>query len=91
LVIEVLSPSTRNRDLGEKFDNYFRLGVKECWIVDPYYLTVDIFADKEKVRAYQLVLPNLTVEGTSEDEMVQSVIFDFSLRLIDVFRGIEYA
>ena len=46
LVIEILSPSTDIRDLGEKKDIYGKTGVKEYWIVDPqskkitvYYLT----------------------------------------------------
>ena len=35
LVVEVLSPSTRRRDLGEKRDFYLEVGVDEYWIVDP--------------------------------------------------------
>jgi Uma2 family endonuclease len=35
LVIEILSPSTRRRDLLDKLNTYTRSGVKEYWIVDP--------------------------------------------------------
>lgn len=35
LVIEVLSPSTHNRDRLTKFNLYQRAGVREYWIVDP--------------------------------------------------------
>ena len=35
LVVEVLSESTRNYDLGVKAANYYRHGVAELWIVDP--------------------------------------------------------
>lgn len=35
LVIEILSPSTAQYDLGEKKEVYERYGVKEYWIVDP--------------------------------------------------------
>lgn len=34
LVVEVSSPSTRDRDLGLKRDVYERLGVTEYWFVD---------------------------------------------------------
>jgi len=35
LVVEILSPGTRRRDLGRKREVYDREGVREYWIVDP--------------------------------------------------------
>lgn len=35
LVIEILSPSTRRRDLLDKLNTYTHSGVQEYWIVDP--------------------------------------------------------
>jgi Uma2 family endonuclease len=35
LVVEVLSPGTARRDLGEKLRLYAEAGVAEYWIVDP--------------------------------------------------------
>jgi Uma2 family endonuclease len=35
LVVEVLSPATRNNDLGPKRAHYLDAGVKELWLVDP--------------------------------------------------------
>ncbi len=35
LVVEVLSPSTRRRDLGIKRQLFDRGGVREYWVVDP--------------------------------------------------------
>lgn len=35
LVVEILSPSTRRRDLNEKKDVYARNGVDEYWVIDP--------------------------------------------------------
>ncbi|MBS43955.1 MAG: hypothetical protein CMH83_12490 [Nocardioides sp.] len=35
LVVEVLSPSTRRRDLGEKLAAYRDAGVPHYWVVDP--------------------------------------------------------
>jgi Uma2 family endonuclease len=42
LVIEILSPSTANRDRLDKFNAYLRAGVREYWIVDPFTKTVQI-------------------------------------------------
>jgi Uma2 family endonuclease len=40
LVVEVLSPSTRENDLGVKRELYMRSGVCELWLVDPDARTV---------------------------------------------------
>ena len=42
-VCEVLSPSTRRIDLGEKRDLYAREGVSHLWLVDPYARTLEAF------------------------------------------------
>jgi Uma2 family endonuclease len=43
LVIEILSPSTRKRDLGIKRQLFDRGGVREYWVVDPRANTVTVF------------------------------------------------
>ena len=43
-VCEILSPSTRKRDLGEKRDIYAREGVPYLWLVDPLARTLETFA-----------------------------------------------
>jgi prevent-host-death family protein len=35
LVVEILSPSTRSRDMVDKLNTYMLSGVKEFWVVDP--------------------------------------------------------
>lgn len=35
LVIEVVSPASRSRDLGRKKDTYARYGAQDYWVVDP--------------------------------------------------------
>ena len=45
LVVEVLSPSTRKKDMTIKLEAYSRAGVKEYWIVDP---------DKMRIIVYML-------------------------------------
>jgi Uma2 family endonuclease len=42
LVVEILSPGTAGRDLGEKRDLYERSGVAEYWIVDPVAAAVEV-------------------------------------------------
>ncbi len=36
LVVEVLSPSNKKHDLTDKYTQYYRSGVREYWIVDPF-------------------------------------------------------
>lgn len=43
LVIEILSPATMKKDLGEKLRLYERAGVLEYWVVHPYDQTALIF------------------------------------------------
>ena len=42
LALEILSPSTRSRDMILKLYKYQRAGVREYWIVDPKYRTVTV-------------------------------------------------
>ena len=43
LVVEVLSPGTKQRDLGVKKDLFERGGVREYWVVDPKANTVTVY------------------------------------------------
>ena len=60
LVIEVLSPSTTERDRVLKSSSYLRFGVPEYWIVDPAERTIEV------MRAGQTEFDTLRVytEGT---------------------------
>jgi Uma2 family endonuclease len=42
LVVEVLSPSTEERDRGVKFNDYASHGVGEYWIIDPVAESVEL-------------------------------------------------
>ena len=43
MVVEVLSRSTKNKDLTVKKDTYEAHGVKEYWIIDPYMEVVSVY------------------------------------------------
>ena len=48
LVVEVLSPSTRSKDMLLKSFKYQNAGVREYWIVDPKYKKVTVHLFKEE-------------------------------------------
>ncbi|MBQ9014567.1 MAG: Uma2 family endonuclease [Firmicutes bacterium] len=54
LVIEILSPSTKERDLGAKYLKYMGFGVREYWIVDPMKERIIVydFAHDHLIRIY---------------------------------------
>jgi len=43
LVVEVLSPATRETDRGEKFFEYAKAGVSEYWLVDPEKRLIEVY------------------------------------------------
>jgi Uma2 family endonuclease len=47
LVVEILSPVTRSRDMADKLNTYMLSGVKEYWIIDPQKQTVLIYGFKD--------------------------------------------
>ena len=48
LVIEILSPSTRKKDMNIKTAKYMNAGVREYWIVDPVKQKVLVYLFKDK-------------------------------------------
>jgi len=47
LVVEILSKSTRSKDMVEKLNTYMLSGVKEFWIVDPKKKTILVYGFNE--------------------------------------------
>ena len=43
LVVEILSPSTKDRDLGVKLFKYRMAGVKEYWVINPILMITTIY------------------------------------------------
>jgi Uma2 family endonuclease len=67
LVVEILSPSTRQKDMVDKLRSYMLGGVEEYWIIDP---------DNRKVLLYSFAERN--IRDLSEyrlGEVVQSACF----------------
>jgi Uma2 family endonuclease len=54
LIVEILSPSTSEKDATIKFDLYEEVGVKEYWMVYPELNLLDVFLLNDK-RKYQFI------------------------------------
>ena len=98
IVVEVLSPSTAQRDRGRKKDVYERCGVKEYWIVNPREKSVEqyIMTDgKYQIfGVYTLYAEKDVEEMTPNDraavvtEFKCSLYDDLIIRLEDIFRRV---
>ena len=73
LVLEILSPSSRSRDLLIKFNKYWHAGVREYWIVDPEGRTVTVYSfdpmGPSKVYSFEDQIPVGISEGTLTIDM----------------------
>ena len=81
LIVEILSPGSRRRDLTTKRDLYARFGVQEYWIVDPDARSVTVLA-----LAGEKFEPMPAPEG---DAIASRVLPGLTLALNDVFAGVE--
>lgn len=99
LVVEVLSPSTANRDKKDKKALYEKHGVKEYWIVDPVSKSLEVYhlIDKkfELDQAYA-VYPDWQWEKMTESEKSEAVLAlrvslydDFAIDIRDIFENVE--
>ena len=77
LVVEVLSETTRQKDMLKKLDLYFHSGIQEYWIVSPFRKEVYTYSfEKDDIKEYLVY---------KETETAQSMIFEgleISLRQI---------
>ncbi|EEG76061.1 Uma2 family endonuclease [Dethiobacter alkaliphilus] len=79
LVVEVLSSSTKGKDLATKLHLYMRSGVSEYWVIDP---------DKKSITRYSFDeerdIQSMDIFG--EGDVVSSVVFNgLELRLDEIF------
>ena len=78
LVVEVLSKSTKTKDMLKKLDLYMKSGVKEYWLVDP---------DKKEVTVYTFNKYEIEDRNTYIGDMIaKSIIFSgLEVKLADIF------
>jgi len=100
IVIEVLSNSTRERDLGVKMEKYAKLGIKEYWIVTWETFSIDIYllTDENKYKLYKsysysaLNTPKRRGEDTEPEpakEFSPVSVPELKVQLEDVFYFVE--
>jgi Uma2 family endonuclease len=83
LVVEILSPSSIRKDVGDKFSLYEQYGVKEYWIVNPVEgtITLNVLED----GTYRTLTPK------AKGEILHSVLFpDLAVDLETVFDDIQF-
>ena len=72
LVVEILSPGTRGRDLGAKRDLYARTGVREYWLIDPDARTIEVLA--LRAGRYETIAPDAA--GTFHSALLPGLAVD---------------
>ena len=83
LIIEVLSPSTRNYDLNEKLEAYLQIPSLECYIVlEQHQPIATVFRKTNDGFSRQLV------QGTESN--IDLPFFNGSLSLADIYEGVEF-
>ena len=72
LCVEVISPSTQDRDRGRKMQMFARFGVPEYWIVDPRLRRIEVY--RLEREAYAL-LADVSGEGVVESATIAGLVF----------------
>lgn len=83
LVVEILSPSTAQRDRGIKMDAFARAGVREVWLVTPWPHSVEVFAlDGPTYRRHAVFIQTQALRSATfpELEIDLAAVFDFPLQ-----------
>ena len=79
LIIEILSPSTKRKDLKDKMKLYERAGVKEYWIVDPLNNTLYVYT----LQNNEYRKPHIYTE---EDKVKVGIFPELEIDMAMVFR-----
>jgi len=81
LVVEILSDSTRNKDMIDKLNTYTLSGVKEYWIIDPKQESIILYSFTgcaiDRYKIYE------------KDAVAQSIVFDgLTAATADIFNDL---
>jgi Uma2 family endonuclease len=79
LVVEVLSPKTRNLDLAQKRRVYAREGVRELWVIDPEPQTVLVYRFEED-------LSDPVMTKTAKETLTSPIFPELEIVLEKVFK-----
>jgi Uma2 family endonuclease len=82
LVVEVLSPDTRQYDLGTKLGAYLEAGVPEVWFADPVAATIRVHGLSEDRKRYVE-----SSRGGRGDSVVSRVLPDLRIAVSEIFPG----
>jgi len=80
LAVEVLSPSTRRRDLGRKRVRYEACGVQEYWTLDPKTATAQVLR-----REGEGFLPPVVLSARNDDRLMTPLLPGLEISLREVF------
>jgi Uma2 family endonuclease len=80
LLVESLSPSTRHKDQDLKRRLYERAGVPEYWLVDPDFITVDVYRRNNDLTSSAYATP-LVLSAGSDDVLATPQIPGWELPL----------
>jgi Uma2 family endonuclease len=75
LVVEVLSPWDRRKDVLQKIEEYFACGVVSVWIADPGKRTIRVHQSPRESRLL----------GAEDDLSCEEVLPGFKVRVADLF------
>lgn len=77
-VVEIISPGSVDKDRVTKKDVYEKFGVKEYWIVDTQWKTIEVFVlEEEKYKLYSF--------AEKEGKLKSSVLPKFKLDIVKIF------
>jgi Uma2 family endonuclease len=82
LVVEILSPGTKTRDLGVKRQLYDRGGVREYWVVDPDANRATIYR-----RAADGSFPHVQSLPDDANAITTELLAGFTLPIEELFRA----